>query len=173
MSSLLKNVGSIKKRDKARLQPDQFLSIIIDGADQSAFGLAHFMVKSKDDRGHALKVRLIGLLEHNQLNRLRLFTLTEEYPTGANHVVEAVHRFLTDRINQSVFPRTFYIQVDNCTKENKDRFFFSYVKSLIRWKLFDEIVVAFLRKPPLRMGGSQWDTLTKISTRLSAVPPAD
>ncbi len=133
-----------KKRDKAKLQPDQFLSIIVDGADQSAFGLPHFMVKTKDDRGHSLKVRLIGLLEHNQENRLRLFTLTEEYPTGANHVIEAIHRFLTERINQSSLPRTFYIQVDNCTKENKNRFFFSYLESLIRWKLFDEIVVGFL-----------------------------
>ncbi len=133
-----------KKRDKARLQPDQLLSIIVDGADQSAFGLPHFMIKTKDDRGHSLKVRLIGLLEHSHQNRLRLFTLTEEFPTGANHVVEAIHRFLTERINQGVLPRTFYIQVDNCTKENKNRFLFSYIKSLLRWKLFDEIVVAFL-----------------------------
>ncbi len=133
-----------KKRDRAMLQPDQYLSVILDGADQSAFGLPHFMVKTKDDRGHSLKVRLIGLLEHNQKNKLRLFTLTEEYPTGANHVVEALHRFLNERINQSVLPRTFFIQVDNCTKENKNRYFFSYVESLIRWRLFDEIQVAFL-----------------------------
>ncbi len=133
-----------KKRDKAKLQPDQFLSIIVDGADQSAFGLPHFMIKTKDDRGHSLKVRLIGLLEHNQQNQLRLFTLTEEYPTGANHVIEAIHRFLSERINQSNLPRTFFIQVDNCTKENNNRFLFSYVESLLRWKLFDEIVVAFL-----------------------------
>ncbi len=133
-----------KKRDQARLQPDRFLSIIVDGADQSAFGLPHFMIKTKDDRGHSLKVRLIGLLEHNQKNQLRLYTLTEEYPTGANHVIEAVHRFLNERVHQSILPRTFFIQVDNCTKENKNRFFFSYIESLIRWKLFDEVMVAFL-----------------------------
>ncbi len=133
-----------KKRDKAKLQPDQYLSIIVDGADQSAFGLPHFMIKTKDDGGHSLKVRLIGLLEHNQRNKLRLFTLTEEYPTGANHVVEAIHRFLTERINRSVLPRTFYIQVDNCTKENKNRYMFSYIESLLRWKLFDEVMVSFL-----------------------------
>ena len=102
------------------------------------------MVKTKDDRGHSLKVRLIGLLQHNQQNKLHLFTLTEEYPSGANHVVEAIHRFLNERVNQSTLPRTFYVQVDNCTKENKNRFLFSYLESLIRWKLFDEIVVGFL-----------------------------
>ncbi len=102
------------------------------------------MVKTKDDRGHSLKVRLIGLLEHNQKNQLSLFTLTEEYPTGANHVIETVHRFLSERVNQSTLPRTFYIQVDNCTKENKNRFLFSYIECLIRWRLFDEVVVSFL-----------------------------
>ncbi len=133
-----------KKRDKARLQPTQYLSIIVDGADQSPFGLPHFMIKTKDDRGHTLKVRLIGLLEHNQQNRLRLFTLTEEYPTGANHVIEAIHRFLGERVNQATLPRTFYLQVDNCTRENKNRYFFAYIESLLRWKLFDEIIVSFL-----------------------------
>ena len=133
-----------KKRDYARLQPNKYLSIIVDGADQSAFGLPHFMIKTKDDRGHSLKVRLIGLLEHNQQNKLRLFTLTEEFPTGANHVVEAIHRFLSDRVHSSELPRTFYIQVDNCVKENKNRFLFAYIESLIRWNLFDEILVSFL-----------------------------
>lgn len=38
-----------KKGDQARLQPNQFLSIIVDGAYQSAFGLPHFMIKTKDD----------------------------------------------------------------------------------------------------------------------------
>ncbi len=118
--------------------------MIVDGADQSAFGLPHFMIKKKDDRGHTLKVRLVGLLEHNQLNKLRLYTLTEEYPTGANHVIEAVHRFLSERVNQSTLPRTFYIQVDNCTKENKNRFLFSYIESLIHWNIFDQVEVSFL-----------------------------
>lgn len=133
-----------KKRDKAKLQPERFLSIIIDGADQSAFGIPHFIVKTKDDRGHTIKVRLIGLLEHNQQNRLRLFTLTEEYPTGANHIIETLHRYLSERVHQSVLPRTLYIQVDNCTKENKNRYFLSYLECLLRWKVFDEIEVGFL-----------------------------
>ena len=58
-----------KKKDKARLQPTEYLSMIVDGADQSAFGLPHFVIKTKDDRGHSLKVRLLGLLEHNQVNK--------------------------------------------------------------------------------------------------------
>ncbi len=133
-----------KKRDMSKLHPSDYLSIIVDGADQSAFGLPHFMVKTKDDRGHSLKVRLIGLLGHYQENRLRLFTLTEEYPTGANHIVEAIHRYLNERINQSVLPRILFIQLDNCIKENKNRYLFAYMESLIHWNIFDEVTMGFL-----------------------------
>lgn len=73
--------------EKAKLYPDQFCSIIIDGADQSAFGIPHFINHSKETRGHSLKVRLVGVLEHSIKNRLMLMALTEEYETGANHMI--------------------------------------------------------------------------------------
>lgn len=43
-----------------------------------------------------MKVRLIGVLENRLLNTLHLYTMTEEHERGANHIVEAVHRFLID-----------------------------------------------------------------------------
>lgn len=48
-----------KKREKAIINSQHVCSIIVDGADQSAFGLPHFTVKSKDSRGNALKVKLV------------------------------------------------------------------------------------------------------------------
>lgn len=133
-----------KRRDQAILHSQDYCSVIVDGADQSAFGLPHFMVKTKSERGHAMKVRLIGLLEHGRENILRLFTLTEEHETGANHVVETVHRFLQSRVKQGPLPRIFYIQVDNTSRENKNRFFLSYCESLVAWQVFDSVQVSFL-----------------------------
>ena len=52
------------EKKRARLHSSKYCSIIVDGADQSAFGLPHFTTKPKSNRGHALKVKLIGLLEH-------------------------------------------------------------------------------------------------------------
>ncbi len=133
-----------RKRDLAILNPTELLSLIIDGADQTAYGLPHFISHTKSQRGNSLSIKLVGLLEHASENRLRLLTMTEEHQTGANHIVEAIHRFLMDKYISSVLPPKLFIQVDNCTRENKNRFFFSYVECLVRWKVFKEVEVAFL-----------------------------
>ncbi len=133
-----------RKRDIATLHPSEAWSLIVDGADQKAYGLPHFITSTKSQRGEALKVKLIGLLEHGLENKLRLLTMTEEHKTGANHVIEAVHRFLMDRSISDTPPPKLFIQVDNCTRENKNRYFLSYIECLLMWNVFKEIEVSFL-----------------------------
>ena len=62
----------------AKLEPNRYLSIIVDGADQSAYGLPHFCTLTKDQRGHAMKVKLVGILEDAVVNKLVLFTLLKK-----------------------------------------------------------------------------------------------
>ncbi len=97
------------KKNRGRLQSSNYLSIIIDGADQSAFGLPHFTTTPKSQRDHALKVKLIGLLEHRLPNRLFLFTMTEDHATGANHVVQALHRFLNVKRSEGPLPKRLFV----------------------------------------------------------------
>lgn len=61
-----------KKRDSAIMDSSQYYSIILDGADPTAFGLLHFCTVPKTQRGHALIVRLIGLFEHYMHIKLHL-----------------------------------------------------------------------------------------------------
>lgn len=134
-----------KRRDSAILNPLECVSLIVDGADQSAYGLPKFVVKTKVDRGHAIKVRLVGVLQHSVPNKLRLFTMTEEHRTGANHIIESIHLSLTDILSeQGRLSRKLFLQFDNCTRENKNRFLFSYVESLVQLEVFDDIIVGFL-----------------------------
>lgn len=102
-----------KKRDRAILQPGDFCSIIVDGGDQSAFGLPHFTTVTEDTRENSLKLKLIGVLENCLQNRLTLMTLTEEHETGENHVVEAIHRFISERTVFAKLPKVLYVQFDN------------------------------------------------------------
>ena len=69
------------RRNNAIRDPSLYCSIIIDGADQAAFGLPHFTTMPKDVRGNALKVRLKGILQHSSENILRLYTQTEKQKT--------------------------------------------------------------------------------------------
>ena len=120
-----------KKKDRARLNQAEFCSLIVDGADQSAFGLPHFTTKPKSQRGHALKVKLIGLFEHLIENRLTLFTMTEEIETGANHVIEVIHRFLNAKRSEGALPPTLFVQLDNCSGENKNKYVLAYFEMLV------------------------------------------
>lgn len=90
--------------------PSKYCSIIVDGDDQSEFCLPHFCTSTKDTLGHSLKVRLVGVLDHViSRNKLSLFTMTEEYETGANHFIEGINSFVNDRVKICPLPCTLYI----------------------------------------------------------------
>lgn len=124
------------------MDPKRYASFIIDGADQSAFGLPHFTVKTKSQTGHAIKVRLVGVINHGRPNKLFLLTMADNFESGANHIIESFHRALNGF--EGVLPRSAFIQLDNCTKENKNRYFFSFLEFLILAEVFDEVEVGFL-----------------------------
>lgn len=134
-----------QKRDRAKLYPNEFVSLIVDGADQTSFGLPHFTFATKNTVGHAIKVKLIGVLDHGNVNHLSLFTLTDEFETGANHVVEAIHRTLQSKhLSVGTLPSCLFVQMDNCTRENKNRFLMAYLESLVGWGVFLEVQASFL-----------------------------
>lgn len=93
----------------------------MDGADQSAFGLPHFVSSTKNEKGHSLKVRLIGLLDQEKPNRLCIYMMTEEHETGANRVIEAIQRFINQRDKSPLLPDTLLVQFDSCTRKNTSR----------------------------------------------------
>ncbi len=135
-----------KKKDRAKLDPSEYCSIIVDGADQQAFGIPHFITKTKNQKGFSLKVNLIGLLEHGISNNLYLYTMTEDHETGANHIIETIHRFINDRRTKGPLSPKFFVQVDNCSRENKNQYFMSYLESLVALGVFKSIEVGFLPK---------------------------
>lgn len=133
------------RRDKAIQDPARYCSFIIDGADQTAYGLPHFVFSTKSDKGHKLKVKCVGVLEHLSPKKRFFFTMTEEHNTGANHVIEALHRTINHKYQEELqLPPTMFIQVDNCTRENKNKYFLSYLESLVARGVFQSVQVSFL-----------------------------
>ena len=135
-------------RQKAQTDPDKFASIIVDGADQSEFGLPHFEFSTKATAGHAMKMNVVGLLEHRggRTKHLWLLTMTEDFETGSNHVVEAIHRWIEAKREEDEgrLPPTLFIQVDNCSRENKNKYFMAYAEMLVARGIFLEVQVGFL-----------------------------
>lgn len=64
-----------KKPEKAMIHPSSYVALIIDGAEEPVFGLSNFCTNVKATTGIAMKLRLIGALEHGRPNKLFLMTL--------------------------------------------------------------------------------------------------
>ena len=128
--------GYMERQNRAQNDPKNYCSIVIDGADQAAFGLPHFVYDTKDTVGHKLKVKLVGLKEHGHIPKICLYLMTEEFATGTNHVVETIHRWLNEKSKHGPLPPTLYIQLDNSGRENKNRYQIAYLECLVAWDVF-------------------------------------
>lgn len=89
-------------------------------------------------------MKLVGVLEYRVRKRLTLYTMTAEHETGANNIIEALHRNLSAKEGSSQIEGTSYLQVDNCTRKNKNKFLFCYLECLVAWGVFQEVFVSFL-----------------------------
>lgn len=74
---------------------------------------------TKDLKWHALK--LIGIMEHGVDNVVALYTMTENFETGTNHIIECLHGYLNYRNAKRNLPKVLSLQIDNFTRENKNR----------------------------------------------------
>lgn len=128
----------------AVLNPNGYCSTMVHGANQSYFGFSHFIPKTKDDRGHCLKVRLVEVLEHSKPTKLFLFTMTEDDETGARHVVKAIHRFVSKRSRSVALPPALFVQVVNCTQENGNRYILAYLELLLLYNILNVAEEGFL-----------------------------
>ena len=138
-------MGYYMRRDRAAASPRRYCSFIIDGADQKSYGLPHFTFSTKGDRGQKMKVKCVGVLEHGIERKISLFPMTEEFSTGSNHIIEALHRVLDKKYHEEGFlPPTIYIQLDNCSRENKNHYLLSYLESLVGLGVFNDVQASFL-----------------------------
>jgi len=132
------------KAELAMIRPSKYLSFVVDGADQSASALPHFITKVKGSNGDGLKVHLIAVLQHLTVNQLSLYTMTNDHDKGSNHIVECIHRFINNVARDGQLPRYLFVQLDNCIRENKNHYLLAYLDALVRWNVFDCIEVGFL-----------------------------
>lgn len=68
-----------KEQDRAVLLPEQLYYMSSDGSDQLAFGLPHFVTKSKREQVELLKLVSDGGLEHKKPVTWYFYTIAEEH----------------------------------------------------------------------------------------------
>ena len=126
------------------------LSIAIDGGDQGAFGSPFFKEKTKtNEKWFKMRNYVIGVCIHNPDFPDLLFHHLPIFERGPNVTIEVIHRTLcevhkTYEARGKSLPRKLYIQLDNCSRENKNQFLIAFLCDLVWKKVFDEICVFYL-----------------------------
>lgn len=66
----------------AVLYLSSYLSMMVYEADQTKFSLPHFTASGKYQLGHGIAVQFVSLLLHGSINKLDIFTMTEDYASA-------------------------------------------------------------------------------------------
>jgi hypothetical protein len=108
---------------KARLYPDLFLSMSVDGMDNGKTSIPRLSRENKDTDGkERLGTHLTGVLMHGRKNPIRAYTWYDRFPTGSDSVLTIICHALCDEAKISRLPPTLFLQLDNCWRENKNRY---------------------------------------------------
>ena len=151
-----------KHRDLAQRNKREYMSIIIDGMDQSKTNLPHFTRERKSGvslwrlRYNSCTISwpcIIGLVTRFIID---IILQCRTHLTGAINHGAGVHTYidllvwphdanlviniLLDVINRSAYlPPVLFLQLDNTARENKNQFILAFMAYLIQIELFSEV----------------------------------
>jgi hypothetical protein len=119
-------------RDLASAQPDKYVSVIIDGMDQSKTAVPKMKRVTDDDgNGKQLKVHVTGVLVHGQAVPAHVFTSTSEWPSDTNQNIHILVKVL-ERIGWDYLKgKTLLVQMDNTQKDNKNFLMMEFFATLV------------------------------------------
>ena len=132
-----------KHRAKAKQNSQHYLSLIIDGMDQAKTTIPSLHPTPSCLAGSGLKTHVTGVLVHGHTPRAHVFVSTESTHNGSNLTIECIMRTLL-RLQLDSKPRVLYVQMDNCCRENKNKYVFSFLAFLVQRGVFSKVKISFL-----------------------------
>ena len=135
------------KRNKAQKNPKKYLSIIIDGMDQSKTNLPHFAGRKAKclNLGELLQTHITGAISHGHERRMTFIDIME-YPHDSNLSINILLKVLHQcaKLNKNFLPPVLYLQADNCCRENKNKYVLAFCELLIHLNIFRTVELSFL-----------------------------
>jgi hypothetical protein len=122
----------------------QFGSCIMDACTQAVLALPHFVeIDKTSSEACKIPMHVMAALVHGF--RPYAFIFTDNFKHGANLTIECLHHVFADMHHHyGGLPRTFYLQLDNTTKQCKNKYVIAYLGLLIAWDLLERVVISFL-----------------------------
>ncbi|XP_022100770.1 uncharacterized protein LOC110984676 isoform X3 [Acanthaster planci] len=133
-------------RERARCHPTDQTTIIIDGMDQSKTDVPHLIRRDKATvHLSRLPVHITGVLMHTATaeGRIPLVYLDhKEVPHDSNLTLHCLLQTLMR--HQEKLGKTLFLQLDNCFRENKNRYVIGFAALLVELDIFEEVTMHFL-----------------------------
>ncbi|XP_068687066.1 uncharacterized protein [Montipora foliosa] len=152
-----------KHQKKAEKRPDKYLSLIIDGMDQSKTHLPHWIQKSKldGDCNGFMKTHVTGVLSHGH-KKAWCFVDFMRWPQDSNPTVNCLISCFRHLLRpQRRLPPTLYLQLDNCYRDCKNIHILGFCALLVKAGVFRKVRLSYL------MVGHTHEDIDQMFSRIS------
>lgn len=136
-----------RHRQKARSQSHKYLCLIIDGMDQNKTNLPCLRKAAKSTSGlYRLRTHLTGVLNHTSADhgkQVFVFVDILQWPHDSNLTLSIINKvlYLHMQKNNGSLPPVFYLQMDNTSRENKNKFVLGYLCFLVQVGIFRKVCI--------------------------------
>ena len=131
-------------RYKARRSHSKYLTIILDGMDQSKADVPNLRRVCKSTANlQKMRTHLVGAIMHSGLCPMGktfhgIFDLFQ-WPHDSNLTINILVTLLTLFNDRFGLPPVLNLQLDNCWRENKNKYVFTFLSLLVEWSVFDKV----------------------------------
>ena len=119
------------------------MTIIIDGMDQAKSNIPNPKAISKSASGlWCLRTHLTGSLLHTKSPRGKLafvFIDLLQWPHDSNLTITVLYNILLDYSQTHSLSETLYLQLDNTSRENKNRYLIGFCALLVESHVFKKV----------------------------------
>ena len=130
-------------REKSRSSPDKYMTIIIDGMDQAKTNLPNTKLIAKSTAAlWRLRTHVTGILLHTKSPCGKLayvYVDLLQYPHDSNLTLTLLLNTIVNYKDNHQLPSTLYIQMDNTSRENKNRYVIGFCAILVELKIFQKV----------------------------------
>ena len=137
-------------QEMAITYPAEHLFISLDGMDNRKSDLPKFQQNVKNfGKFQKLPSHITGAIITSGLypDKMKNFFFINhnQFEQGSNMVITIIYQLLQAFLkDHKKFPKYLHINTDNCGRENKNRFVFTFLSALVELEIFCEITMDFL-----------------------------
>lgn len=121
------------------------MTIIVDGMDQAKTNLPFTKVIAKSTSSlWRLRTHVTGVLLHTKAPCGKLayaFVDLLQWPHDSNLTMTVLYNVLVDYCRLRDLPENLYLQMDNTSRENKNKYVLGFCAILVQLKIFKKVLV--------------------------------